>query len=233
MKKSSILVLAAFSTLAMSVHGQTASPSAAVTAKPTTVEDKQVEDLKNKVADTVKELSKSNQTASSGYVTEYKNETAKFKNPDGTTFTAKIDSVLTKVYQVNGASTKDVKTTAIIKGAYIIVTGPVIGDVINANSVYLDEHFEIVAGKLAEVNTDDAILKIIGIDKETYNVDYVTATRFFLVNSKTFETERTTIAKLKEGDTIQVVYSYDPDAKDPRSFSATKVLVVPQEYFAK
>ena len=231
MKKSLVLLFLALSAVTTNIYAQTASPSAYIA--PTSAEDKQVTDLKNKVADKVKELTKENQTATSGYITEYKGDVVKFKSVDGTTSSAKIDSVLTKVYQVSGTITKEVKTTALTKGVYIIVSGPSIGDVINANAVYLDEHFEIIAGKLIEVDTANAKIKVTAVDKETFTVDIETSTKLMLVNSKTFETERTTMAKLKEGDTVQVIYSYDPAAKDHTSISASRVLVIPQEYFAK
>lgn len=209
-----------------------ASPSAKLS--PTTAEDKQVVELKNKVADKVAELSKQNKKAISGFVTELKDDQIKIKSDDEKIHIVKIDSVITKFFQITAGAKKEAKQSAIEKSDYIIVSGPQIADTVTANVVYVDERLEIKSGKITEVNTDDNTFKMLSTDKENIAITLSKSAKLSMINTKTLEVEKTTMSKIKEGDTVHVVYQLTDDfGQTPAKVTVRRVLVIPQEYFMK
>ncbi len=208
-----------------------ASPSSSISPTKSVSDD--VNTLKEKVANKVAELQKKNNKAAAGFVTSIKDEQIVITDRDDQKRTVKIDQVLTKYYQISGTTKKELKFENISKGDYIIISGPMIGDVLTANVIYVDERLDVLSGKVAEVDSDNMKIKVVTTDKDTYSVSVSPPTKLFLVDSKSLETGRATISKMKEGDTVHFVYSYKPDAKDKLSVNALKVVVIPQEYFQR
>ena len=150
----------------------------------------------------------------------------------------KIDPDLTKFYQVSGGQKKEVKSDAVKKGTYIIVTGLIKDKTIEANFIYLDELFVVGSGKVTEVNSQDFFIGVVTIDKENYKLDVETFTKQQMLNIKTLSVETVGFSKIKEGDTIHFVVkkteSNSADAeKELNRFAAQKILIIPQEYFQK
>jgi len=203
-----------------------ASPSAA------TKEDREISDLKERLADKVAQLRKKDQKAFSGFAT-VKDGTITLINDDSTV-TVKIDDSLTKLYQVVGAAKKEIKPDAIKTGSYIIVTGPLVDKTVNANYIYVDEAFIVQQGKVTEINKSDYYVKVMSADKLEYTLDIESSTRLNMLNIKTLEIETTGFSKIKEGDTIHFSAKKD-ETKESAAlrFAAQKILVIPQEYFMK
>lgn len=53
-----------------------------------------------------------------------------------------------------------------------------------------------------------------------------------MVNIKTLDLERVGFSKVKEGDTVHFVVKKTGEEKN-NSYSAIKILIIPQEYFIK
>lgn len=227
-----VVVAQTVSPAAVSVSpSRTASPSSSLS--PTKSVSDEVNLLKEKVANKVAELQKKNNKAAAGFVSSVKDDQIVITDRDDQKHAVKVDQVLTKYYQITGSTKKEIKFENIEKGDYIIISGPMIGDVLTANVIYVDERLDVRSGKVAEVDSDNMKIKVVTKEKETYSVNVAPPAKLWLVDSKSLETSRATIAKIKEGDTVHFVYSYKPDAKDKLSVNALKVVVIPQEYFQK
>ncbi len=208
------------------------TPKPSVT-KSQSLEDKIIENFKEKVATKVAELNKKNDKPAVGYISLIKGDTIEFDTTSGT-YTAKVDSNLTSVFSLDNGIKKEIKTTDLKKGDYIIVSGPQLDKAVTANTIYKDEEYIVKSGKITEVNTDDVYLKIVSSDKDSIILDIPTRIRLQLLNSKTLEIEPVTLAKIKEGDTVHFVYKKASDQKDASSRAkAERVLIVPQEFFQK
>lgn len=231
------LMLAQLTPVLAATVSQTASDSAKTTTSTITptlsAEDKDVQKLKEKVANKVSELrKKEDQKAISGVVTDIKTTTAKIKTDDGTDYEVKIDETLTKVFQVTGLTKKDMKVTDIKKGSYLIVTGPLLDRTITANDIYEDEQFIVKAGKIIDINTTDNYVDVVTTDKVQYTVDIETKTQISLLNIKTLDQDKIGFSKLKENDTVHFVAHKGSSTTDNR-FAGDKLLIIPQEYFQK
>lgn len=211
------------------VVGQT--PTTIATSSPTIVIDKDIQQLKDKIANKVLEIRKKNNKAVSGFVVSNDGNTMKLNN-NGEENTVKFDDTLTKYFKILGTQKKEIKADAIIKNDYAIISGVVADNVITANVVLIDENFLIDSGKITEVNKDSYNIKVLTSDKNTYSLDIETYTKQFMVNIKTLEIEKVGFSKVKEGDTVHFVVKKTGLEKN-NNYSATKILIIPQEYFIK
>lgn len=245
MKRKTLVILAAcavFSQSSVGVHAQastasatlisptkTASPSAATTP---TAEEQQIESIKKSVANTVEELKKKGFKAAAGYINTVKDKQIVVKDSSEKTTTIKLDADLTKVYQITGSTKKEMKQSDLKKNMYIIVSGPVLDNVINANVVYIDEEYFVKSGKIVEVNSADDSLKISTSERDTITVDIDSRLKVQIMDSKTFVLSTiTSFTKIKEGDTVHFIYAKTGEETKANRFDALKVVVIPQEYF--
>jgi hypothetical protein len=211
------------------VLGQT--PTTVASSSPTIVVDKDIQQLKDKIANKVSEIRKENNKAVSGFVQSIDGNGMKLKN-DIEVKQVRFDDSLTKVFKVVGAGKKEIKIDAISKDDYAIVSGVVADNIITANVVLIDENFYADSGKITEINKDDYNIKVLASDKNTYTLSIETTTKEYMVNIKTLMKEVIGFSKLKEGDTVHFVFKKNGDEKN-NTYTAYKTLVIPQEYFIK
>jgi len=240
MKKTllfSYLIIWLFSYLTINVIAQT--PSISASSSPTVAVDKDIQLLKDKIANKVSEIRKQNNKAISGFVLNIDGNTMKLSN-NGEVNQVKFDNTLTKVFKVLGTTKKEIKTDDIAKNDYVIVSGVVADNVITANVVLIDENFLVDSGKITEVNKETYNIKILTSDKNTFSLDIETSTKQYMLNIKTLLIETIGFSKLKEGDTVHFVVKKtgDPlrqlaDGEKNNNYSAIKILIIPQEYFIK
>ncbi len=189
--------------------------------------------LKEKIASKVAELQQKDQRAVSGTITTISDTAIKIKNVEEITYTVKLDKDLTKVFIIADGDKSEAQLTDLKKGDYIIVSGPIDNRNVTANSIYRDEQFFIGSGKISEINLTDFYIKALTKEKDTYTLDIETSTKKFMLNTKTLEIEATTLAKIKEGDTIHFVYQKTGEEREKNRYSVQKILIIPQEYFIK
>lgn len=206
--------------------GQT--PSA--TSSPTVAVDKDVQTLKDKVANKVSEIRRKNNRAVSGFVTNIDGNGMKINN-DGVN-QVKFDDTLTKFFKILGTTKKEINSDLIKKNDYVIVSGVVVDNVITANVVLVDENFLVDSGKITEINKDTYNIKILTSAKNTFSIDVETGTKQYMINIKTLLRETVGFSKLKEGDTVHFVIKRTGEEKN-NNYSAEKILIIPQEYFIK
>lgn len=208
------------------------APSITSSASPTVV-DKDIQLLKDKIANKVSEIRKQNNKAISGFVLNIDGNTMKLSNDGGGEVNqVKFDDTLTKVFRVLGTTKKEIKIDDIAKNDYTIVSGIVADNIITANVVLIDENFLVDSGKITEINKESYNIKVLTSDKNTYSLDIETSTKQYMVNIKTLLIETVGFNKLKEGDTVHFVVKKTFSEKN-NNYSAVKILIIPQEYFIK
>jgi hypothetical protein len=216
--------------LGQSVLAQT-PPTASASATPTVVVDRDIQQLKDKIANKVSEIRKENNKAISGFVSKIDGNTMTLNTTEDVK-QVKFDDTLTKAFRVLGTSKKEIKTSDIEKDDYAIASGVVVDNVITANVVLIDENFLVDSGKITQINKDTYNIRVLSSDKKTYSLDIETGTKQYMIDIKTLSKETVGFAKLKEGDTVHFVVKTTGKEKD-NNYSAVKILIIPQEYFIK
>ncbi len=207
------------------------TPTSEASTSPTVVVDKDIQQLKDKIANKVSEIRKQNNRAISGFVTNIDGDNMKLSTV-GEVKQVKFDDSLTKVFKVLGTTKKEVKKEDVSKNDYVIASGVVSDNIMTANVVLIDENFVADSGKITEINKENFNIKVLTTDKSTYSLDIETTTKQNMINIKTLLLETIGFSKLKEGDTVHFVVKKTGLEKN-NNYSATKILIVPQEYFIK
>ena len=228
-------ILLTSTSLTTFAQSETSTTSPSLIGPTNSVEDREIQNLKEKIATKVAQLREKNNKAVSGIVQEVnpKNGEIKVKTAREEDFKVKIDPDLTKFYQISGNQKKEIKSSDVKKDSYIIVSGIINDKNIEANFIYVDELFLVDSGKVTEVNKDDFFVKLITLDKDNYTLDVERFTKQRILNIKTLELENISTSKMKEGDTIHFVVKKTVSPVEPNRYAAQKILIVPQEYFIK
>lgn len=207
---------------------QTASPSATVTP-----DDTEIQAFKDKVASKVLEITKKNNKAISGFVSSNDKGLIKIKTTDDMAYDVKLDDALTKYFQISGNSKKEITSNDIKKDDYIIVTGVITDKTIAANSIFIDQRYFVSSGKISDVDKQNYNVTVITSAKEQITLSIEDYTKQSMLDIKTNDLGRIGFSKIKEGDTIHFVIKLVGDLKSNATYSAEKILVIPQEYFLK
>jgi hypothetical protein len=205
------------------------------TGSATSTEEKGMKQLQEKIANKVDEMRKKDQRAYVGVITKIEDSSITIANNQGADekkYIVKIDDTLTMVYRIVGATKKELKKSDLKIGDYIIVTGQMLNDNLEANEVYIDEQFIVKTAKITEISKSDYYLKVITYDKDEYTLDIQSSTRQFMFNTKLKEIERMGFSGIKEGDSIHFVVSKtNPGTgKEKNRYDAVRILVIPQEF---
>ena len=205
------------------------------TGSATGSEEKGVKQLREKIANKVEEMRKKDQRAYVGVITKIEDSSITLSNNQGSDekkYAIKIDDTLTSVYRIVGRTKKELKKSDLKVGDYIIVTGQMLNDNLEANEVYIDEQYIVKTAKITEINKSDYYLKVITYDKDEYTLDIQSSTRQFMFNTKAKEIERMGFSGIKEGDSIHFVVSKtNPgEGKEKNRYDAVRILIIPQEF---
>lgn len=232
-----IFIVSGLIIIPITVYGQTktSTPSPTFVNPANAQEDKEIQTLKEKIATKVAELREKNNKVLAGTIQEINlsKGVLKIKNWKDEEFEVNIDADLTKYYQISGEQKKEVRLADLKKDSYIIVTGIIKENKIDANIIYIDELFFIGSGKVTEVNKQDFYLSVFTSDKENYTLDIETITKQQMLNIKLLTLENVGFSKIKEGDTIHFVVKKTGTEKQLNRYAAQKILIIPQEYFIK
>lgn len=229
-----LLFIIVFSLTQGVLYAQTTATSSSQKITPTVViGDKEIQNLKDKIATKVAELTKEkNNKALSGFATEVKGSIIKIKNENDEEYEIKPDDAISKYYQITGTAKKEIQYSDLKKEMFLIVTGVLNDKVITANTIYVDEMFLVKSGKVTEIDKENFTLKVLTTEKDTMTLEIETSTKQTLLNIKTSEVERSGFSKIKEGDTVHFVARKTGNEKDNK-YPASKILIIPQEYFMK
>ncbi len=203
------------------------------TSSASAVNETEIQDFKDKIASKVAELQKKDQTSVAGYVVKNDKTQITIKSEDKKTYQIKIDNILTKVYQISGATKKEIQIEDLVKDDYLIVTGPISDTTVTANEIYVDEKYLAKVGRVTEVDKTNFNLKVMTPEKEEYSLDIESGTVQSILNIKTLIVEKSGFSKIKEGDMIHFVVKKTQFEQKNNQFSAKKILTIPQEFFIK
>lgn len=200
-----------------------------------TPEEKGTQHLLETLKSKAEEIQKKDQRAYVGIISKIKDSLVDIKAIEGVdekAYSIKIDDTLTHLYHIVGAKTKEIKKSDIGEGDYIIVTGQMLDNTVEANEVYVDEQYLVKTATISEISKTDYYLKVITYDKDEYTLDIQNSTRQFMLNVKTKEIESIGFSKMKEGDSVHFVVSKtNPGtSKEKNRYDAIRVLVIPQEF---
>lgn len=190
--------------------------------------DKEVESLKEKIADKVSELKKDGGSIIAGTISSIGKDSLELSAEGGKTFKVTIDDTVTSFNDINGSSKDEIELKDLEKGDFIFVSGPLVESTIAANGIYRDTPYIVGSGQITAVDTDAVSLDIVTTNKDELTVDISKRIRPKIMDSKTLEIERTTLAKIKAGDTIHFVITATDDKS---TVNAVSILVIPQEFF--
>lgn len=195
-------------------------------------EEAKIDQLKEKIASKVAEIQNENNFGVSGYIDNIKNNLISINNDLGENYQIKTDEVITKYYQVINNKRREIELKEIEKGDFIIVTGIIDGNQVEANNIYKDENFSIQAGQTIEINKNEYWIKVNTLEKEAIILDIETYTKKFLLNIKDYQLEPVGFSKIKEGDSIVFVIKKTSNKQISRA-SVIKMIIIPQEFFLK
>ena len=239
-KQQSILISAVcvYLCIAPAVFAVAVTPTLEPTTTATmsaTPEEKGTKHLLDTLKSQTDQMRKKDQRAYVGVVSQIKDNIVKINAVEGTdekTYSIKIDDTLTYLYNIVGSTKKEIKQNDIKEGDYVIVTGQMINDVVEANELYIDEQFIVKTGRVSELSKTDFYLKVITYDKDEYTLDIQNSTHQFMLNVKTKEIERIGFSKIKEGDSVHFVVSKTNSggSKEKNRYDAVRILVIPQEF---
>jgi hypothetical protein len=230
MKKKLLIIFIAFLTIWSSfsylVRAQTGTTS------PSAVEEKQITELKEKIASKVAEIQKENYKGVRGFIKKIDKDSIIIEDNLNKQFEIKTDAVVTKYYRLENNTQKEINRDDLKNNQFIFVNGILNGDQVEANGIFIDEAFYINTGQIIEINKEEYFLRVQLLEKKVITVDIESYTKQQIINLKTLALELVGFSKFKEGDTIHFVAKItDPEKTD--RFSALKTLLVPQEFFIK
>jgi hypothetical protein len=206
-----------------SVLAQTSSPAATPTtnATPTTATDKKIEDLKERLATKVAELSQTQRRAIFGTVKATSISTATIE-----TTTKDIKIELTddiQIFQnVNGKRTK-LTTEDLAKGDIVSVFGEYDAtlDLLKAKIIFIQDGFpQHIAGTVTEVDAKAFTLTVKPAEGPSYIVDIEKATKTSLWTNAAIA--KSGFSKIQVGDSVHVVGT--PVPKKENRLSAERIL---------
>lgn len=233
-KTITILLVVLIILLTKVTYAQTPTSTTSSQLSPTTIaDDLDIQNLKDKIATKVAELTKDkNNKAISGLVKSINNNLIIIINENEEEYEVKPDDVISKYYQISGVTKKEIKFNDLKKDMFLIVTGVLNDKTITANTVYVDEMFLVKSGKVTLIDKEKFSLNIVTTEKDTMTLEIETSTKQYMLNVKSLDVEKSGFSKIKEGDTIHFVVKRTGNEKN-NIYSANKILIIPQEYFMK
>ncbi|MCX6732822.1 MAG: hypothetical protein NTV98_04760 [Candidatus Roizmanbacteria bacterium] len=205
------------------------------TSSATSTIDKNAKQLIEKLATKVEETRKKDQKAYVGLISKMEDSSmvvSSINGADEKKYSIKIDDTLTSVFKIVGTTKKELKKANLKVGDYVIVTGQMLNDTLEASEIYVDEQFLVRTAKVTEISKSDYYLKVITYDKDEYTLDIQNSTRQFMLNAKTKEIESSGFSKIKEGDSVHFVVSKTntSSGKEKIRYDAFRILMIPQVF---
>lgn len=198
-------------------------------ASNSSVIEKNIQLLKNKIADQVSKIDKGNKKIYVGEVSKIEDKSLSLKTKDNKTYKVSIEEDLTKIYDIIPSVRKEISLKDLEVGDYLIITGPSLETTISANYIYRDEEYVVISGKITDISADNYTIKVMTSEKDEYNLDVETTTKQYMVDIKTNAINTTGFSKIKANDSIHFV-AKKSSIKD-NSITPRKIIIIPQEFF--
>lgn len=241
MNKSLILIIAVLVLLVPSAWAitMTPSPNPSITPVATTsaslesTAEASIKNLRDRIASKVAQLRKRDEQAVSGQIISMTDSELVIESIFGKKETIQLDETLTKYYRFTGSAREEITKADTKVGQYIVVLGPRSSDKIIANEVFKDELYQSKSGRVTEVNASKSTIKIDTFDKETITVSIEGTTAIQAINPSSASIVAGTFARIKEGDTVHVVFRVLSISQKLDTVTASRILHIPVAYFAK
>lgn len=188
--------------------------------------------LRDKLASVVAELRKKDEQVVAGEVRVIEPNYLEIDTIAGVVQKVELDEALTKYFRVVGAAKEEIEPKDMVVGAYVLVTGLRTDGSFTANEVYIDEHFESKAGRVTELDATNLTLRLETFDKDILTVSVARSTTQELINASG-TLEASIFSRIKEGDTVHVVYAVSSLRTPVSAVTPTRLLVIPMGYLSK
>lgn len=218
-----------FYTLAQTEKEAAISPTFKISPSEA-ISEETIKSLKDKIATKVAELRQKNKKIVSGVISKKEGNNIELKSEEKI-YKVVTDELLTIYYLITNNSQREIKAQDLTKGDFIIAVGPLVEDSINANYIYKDQPYLVALGKVLEVNKENYYLKVETTGKDEYIVDIEVSTKQQILDIKTLTPVPSGFSKIKEGDFIHFS-AKKPETEKSSRISASRILIVPQEYFS-
>ncbi|MCX6730949.1 MAG: hypothetical protein NTZ55_03810 [Candidatus Roizmanbacteria bacterium] len=122
--------------------------------------DKNAKQLIEKLATKVEETRKKDQKAYVGLISKMEDSAmvvSSINGADEKKYSIKIDDTLTSIFKIVGATKKELKKSNLKVGDYVIVTGQMLNDTLEASEIYVDEQFLVRTAKVTEISKSGRI----------------------------------------------------------------------------
>lgn len=189
--------------------------------------------LRDRLASVVAELRKKDEQVVAGEIKTLDPKVIEVDTIAGATEQIQIDETLTKYYRIVGAAKEEIEQKDLKVGQYAIITSLSADGALSANEIYIDEPFDSKAGRITEIDSTNYTFKLETFDKETITVDIVKSVKQEVLNVSTLALEDSSFAKLKEGDTVHIVYPVKSIKQQPTIVTPARLLLIPLAYFNK
>ena len=204
-----------------------------VIGQESTGELEEIQEFKEKLASKVAELQQNEEKALAGFVSEINENSLKITTNNAEEYSVDLDDLLTKYFSISGNSINDLNREDISVGNYLIITGPVDGKIISANNIYIDSQFVSGSGIVSQVNQGSSLLTVITLENNTLEIKVETSTERQILDIESLELEPVNFTTIKTGDVVHFIYQKTNEENTNDRYSASKILVIPQEYFSK
>ena len=194
--------------------------------------EKNIKNLKEKIASKVSEITKDEQNIAVGHINNIDDDTVEIATRDDKKISASIDDTVTQFFSVTSGIKKTIKKDGLKKGDFVIIIGPHVEGTITANAIYQDQEYSIDTGQVVNIDKENFTFDIVTVDKEELTLDVESNTKQTILDTKTQEVKRGKFSTTKIGDRIHFVYK-KTESQKKTLVSADRLLVIPQEYFTK
>lgn len=185
--------------------------------------DKQIQNLKDKIATTVAELSKSNQRVITGLVSNYNETTLILQRPVKTKIN--IDSEITEF--IDGDNTKKTLSLEDLnKNDHLTIFGLLLGNELTAKKIIKQSQLEFIEGTVKNVEKGSYFIEIITQDQETITVDIEKNTIQKKIDEETLEISDAGFSNYTIGARMHCVLIKRKSGVNRGS--AVRTLIVPQ-----
>lgn len=208
-------------------------PTATTTPKTTpTKQNRDIEILKEKIATKVAELRKKSKTALSGYIKNVSDDNIELeKNGDQDTQIA-LDEAVTSFFTADLEKTTEAEENITKAKDYIVAFGESIDGVFQATAVYKDSNYLTLFGTVTDTNKSNFTIEVVTFDKEQYTLDIEKNTVQNVMSESLNKLEKGGFSKAAVGDFIHFVIKKDQGG-DKKTYSAVRILTVPQKFVKK
>ncbi|MEX1052449.1 MAG: hypothetical protein WEC80_01215 [Patescibacteria group bacterium] len=204
-----------------------------VIGQESTGELEEIQEFKEKLASKVAELQQDEEKALAGFASDINETSLKITTHNGEVYDVELDDLLTKYFLISGNSLDELSSEDISDDDYLIITGPVDGKIISANNIYTDIRFVSGSGIVSQVNQGNSLLTVITLENNTLEIEVETSTERQILDIESLEFDTVNFSTIKTGDVVHFIYQEANEENANDRYSASKILVIPQEYFSK